>query len=79
MPPSAIAAPAPMKISAKVPMNSAVKARVESVVVSVTDNYVQTWPGDWMSTIGAAFAGLAQNHRAGAYIQRGPLVASESA
>ena len=47
-----------MNISAKVPMNRAVKARAEPVAVSVTDNYLQTWPADWISTIGADLLAL---------------------
>jgi hypothetical protein len=47
-----------MKISAKVPMNRAVKARAEPVAASVTDNYLQTWPADWISTIGADLLAL---------------------
>lgn len=47
-----------MKISEKVPMNSAVKARAEPVAVSVTDNYLQTWSGDWISTIGVDLLAL---------------------
>ena len=39
-------------------MNTAVKARAEPVTVSVTDNYLQTWPGDRISTIGADLLAL---------------------
>jgi hypothetical protein len=53
-------------------------ARAEPIAVPVTDNYLQTWPEDRMSTVGADFAGPRQNPRSGSYLDGGPSGASES-